>query len=147
MPSKCGRGSTENANGPGASGDPAEAAVLSPKALGQHEWCLEAFEELSVSTEAVCGQRGFHMARQCAVAIIKERTTHRCRLANEQGRNPVRPVTCANDFDIHRGILVASRCLRDLLLCAKHLFVAAITVWHGTAADTLSIIRLLRIPA
>jgi len=29
-----------------------------------------------------------------------------------------------------------------LLLCAKDLFVAAITVWHGTAADTSSIIRL-----
>jgi hypothetical protein len=32
------RGSTGNASGPGASDDPAEAVVVSPKILGQHEW-------------------------------------------------------------------------------------------------------------
>ena len=38
MPSKRGRRSLRNASSPGASGDPAEAAVVSPKILGQHEW-------------------------------------------------------------------------------------------------------------
>src|SRR5262245_22137737 len=48
---------------------------------------------------------------------------------------------------LRNRFLVASRPAQDLLLCAKDLFVAAITVWHGTAADTSSIVRLPRIPA
>jgi hypothetical protein len=53
---------------------------------------------------------------------------------------PIMSATCADlGAAITFVFLVASSPVRDLLFFAKHLFVAARTVWHGTAADTSSI--------